>query len=279
VVDGTDGRSWGVELADRSDAAIPARGTIVEIRPGPARPRASDRTIARVAALQDGLWSQARHAAADPAASPEYRLAHKRRLEALRRAGMVKRLENGDWQIPPDYLERAAEFEARAGPARVIERTGQPLSAMQRADALTWLDDLDPASMGETGFGGEVRRALAIRQDWLRETGRLAPGEDRLSGEVRASLRRGELQRLASAEAQSTGRKPVTLSRGEGFEGRLERRLDTHQGPMALVGNETRFTLIQWKSSMGAALGRDIALTRKGPGIDWTPGRRRGLSL
>lgn len=279
LVDGTDGRSWGVELAPRSEAAIPTGGTIVEIGPRPARARASDRTIARVAALQDRLWSEARHTIVDPAASAEYRLAHKRRLEALRRAGIVKRLGNGDWQIGPDYLERAAEFEARNSAARVIERTGQPLSAMQRADALTWLDDLDPASTGETGFGGEVRRAIAVRQNWLRETGRLAPGEDRLSDKVRASLRRSELQRLASAEAKSTGREPVTLSKGDGFDGRLERRLDTHQGPMALVGNETRFTLIRWKSSMGAALGRDIALTRKGPGIDWTMGRRRGLSL
>ncbi|NEU35121.1 DUF3363 domain-containing protein, partial [bacterium LRH843] len=83
---------------------LPPRGAIVEVAPSKSRAKPSDRTIAAIAAAHGGRYSDAIHAEDDPASSASYREAHKRRLEALRRKGVVERLPDGTFAIPNDYL-------------------------------------------------------------------------------------------------------------------------------------------------------------------------------
>src|SRR3546814_4930143 len=94
----------------------------------------ADRTIAEVAAANEGRYTVDSHLRHDPSATEGYAEAHVRRLEAMRRLSRnVEREPDGSWVIAPDHLERAAAYEmARAKDRPVIVET---LSA-QRLDKL-----------------------------------------------------------------------------------------------------------------------------------------------
>ena len=279
ILERTDGKVSLVPLASGQSPADIPEGAIADIRFTQAKARRSDHTIAHIASLSDGIWSEDRHASLDPESSPAYRLAHKRRLEALRRAGIVQRLASGDWKIGEDYLARAAAYEqARGGARDIFLRSRAGPDALVEADALTWLDEVDPERLAETGFGGEVRRARLERMTVLRSRGLLAEQETALSAQAREQLKANELAGLAAAEARASGRTFQALEHGGTFSGRFEKIIDTHQGRMALVGQEGAFTLVRMRTGMGAGLGRDISLTRKSTGIDWMMGRERGPS-
>src|SRR5690606_16157340 len=106
-------------------------GGLVETR-SLSEPRAVDRSIAALAA--DGLYrtdhqlAQARSQSSgghDPEALVER---HVRRLEALRRAGIVERLAEGVWKIPTDLPEQGRQHDARRlGDVAVELRTPLPL--------------------------------------------------------------------------------------------------------------------------------------------------------
>src|SRR3546814_6351408 len=95
----------------------------------------------------------------------------------MRRLGsLVEREPEGTWIIAPNHLERAADFErtrARAAPMIVETLSALPLDKQVAADGATWLDrELvadEPEPMRDTGFGREVRQALARRRQWLIE--------------------------------------------------------------------------------------------------------------
>lgn len=137
--------------------------------------RLTDRTIAAQAG-PDRLYRPNRHLAearrdvrlgGDP---DTFVAAHVRRLEALRRAGIVERMDDGAWPLPADYLDRAASFEAeRLGGAAVELRSHLDLRGQARAIGATWLDRalIEGASPSPAGFGAEVRDALEERRVFL----------------------------------------------------------------------------------------------------------------
>lgn len=113
VVDGVDGRVHHMEFADASRLEEVSRGMIVEAAPAVSGPWASDRNIALVAEGDGGSYRPSRHLAQvrdrleatgkDPDA---FVRSHVRRLEALRRAGHVERIDADHWKIPQDITER-----------------------------------------------------------------------------------------------------------------------------------------------------------------------------
>ena len=74
LVDATDGQTWVVNL-DPAISLPPRHGSIVDVSRRNVRPRPVDQNIARIASLNDGVWSDALHAGFEPSASPAYRLA------------------------------------------------------------------------------------------------------------------------------------------------------------------------------------------------------------
>ena len=119
VVDGTDGRAHYVVLPPGADLSAYPTGGIVEVSGGSRESRPADRTIAsRV--NQDGLYRPDQHLAdarrdARPGDDPDgYVGAHVRRLEALRRAGVVERLGDGAWRVPADFLRPCRSVRGRA---------------------------------------------------------------------------------------------------------------------------------------------------------------------
>ena len=122
IVDGVDGRAHYVDLGVLTEAEPTlSPGLIVEVRGRNSAARTVDRTIAAVAAEHAGVYSATAHRAVDWTASNEHIATHVRRLEALRRKGLVERTPDGEWTVGRDYLEHAAR--ARAG-ARLAQETG-----------------------------------------------------------------------------------------------------------------------------------------------------------
>ena len=126
VVDGLDGRAHYVGLPAGAGLADYPKGAIVEVRAASNGSRPADRAIAALAQA-DGLYRTNEHLAeAKRRARPGddargFVEAHVRRLEALRRAGIVERVEAGVWRVPPDYADR-----------RGRSRDGQGLRSLDR---------------------------------------------------------------------------------------------------------------------------------------------------
>jgi len=278
LVEDFDGRIWHVPAGAVDMAAPPMQGAVVELRRASATARPSDRAIATVAEAAGGIWSEALHARHDPGSKPDYQLALKRRLEALRRAGIGARLATGEWQVGEDFLERAAAHEAqRAGGVRLAVLSWAPLDKQVGLTAETWLDGV---SDGDASGSKRLAEARTQRQAWLREQGYLGEGKDRLSDYQRARLRAMELTRTSAAIAARIRREALTLQPGDRLEGTLEGHVDLGAGRMAIVGNAKEFTLVPWREALGRQLGRELSIQRTARGLSWSLGmeRARGLS-
>ena len=278
LVEDLDGTRWHVSATDMEPGGIPPRGAIVEIASAQPMPRASDKVIARIAGQTGGYYSSALHAEADPTASHNYREAHKRRLEALRRAGLVTRRADGIWEIGDDYLSKASEFEARkGGGVKVTVRSWMTLEAQIEARTDTWLDQQDLS----TGVGSErMCKARDARCAFLRREGLIGEGEDRLSETARNCLRMMELKRAATKEGARSGRNHVELTKGDSFEGKFEKTVDLASGRMALIGNQKAFALVPWRPDLERQRGRSLMIEQRAKGLSWSfpSGRARGLS-
>jgi hypothetical protein len=107
---------------------------------------------------------------------------HVRRLEALRRAGHVERIDAEHWRIPEDLVERGMAYDLdRGGHGRRVRTL-----SMFGSDGATWLDRelvaSGPVPLAKTGFGLEVTLALDRRAERLVETGHAKREADGASG-------------------------------------------------------------------------------------------------
>jgi len=149
----------------------------------PSGPRAADCNILDVADGQ-GIYRPSAHLERERAAiarsggDPEaFVRPHVRRLEALRRAGHVERIEVDHWRVPADLPERGHAYDlARDGAnirVSILSPTG--LDAEIGHEGATWLDRelVSPQRMALTneGFGKEVKVALEKRKQALANMG------------------------------------------------------------------------------------------------------------
>ena len=277
LVEDLGGEVWHVPARGLGPGDLPPRGSIVEIAAKAASPRQADQTIARIAAETGGVYTDAYHEALDPSATSDYRLSHKRRLEALRRQGIAERGADGRWAIPPDYLERAAAQEAaRGGHVSIRVRSWMALEAQVSARAETWLDGAEVH--GEAVRSERMISAVQRRLAFLRERGLLAADQTALPTEARTALRAAELSRVTSVEAAKSGR-TFAEPGGAPFEGRYERSFNLAQGRMALIGTDKAFALVPWRREMERLRGQTLLIETKGAGMGWTfpGGRTRGI--
>src|SRR3546814_96744 len=207
IVEATDGRSHYVEIGAGEAIEPQPTGAIVSITPRPGGIREADRTIAAVAAANDGRYTIDAHLKHDPNASQTFAESHERRLEAMRRLTRnVVREPDGSWIIAPDHLDRAAAHEAartKDRPVIVDSLSPLPLEKLVDADAATWLDrellTSSPEPLRDAGFGHDVREAQDRRRQWL-----VAQG---LTEEVDGQWRpRSSEERRGGKECVSTGR-------------------------------------------------------------------------
>jgi len=279
LVEDMRGGVWHVSAGSIEHGAVPPIGAVVELSRREAEPKAADRTIAEIAARYRGRYSPEFHLKDDPAAKPAYIEAHKRRLEALRRAGIVDRSSEGIWTIDNNYLTRAAGFEAaKGGSVTITVKSWMTLERQTQARGVTWLDSAraDAALSGSNRF----RTAQSQRLTYLREQGLLASGETKMSTAAQQALRLNELETVAAREAARSGRIYAKLENGARFDGRFEKIADLGQGRMAVFGNDKQFTLAAWRPALERHRGRSMTIQLGQKAISWTfsRGRTRGFS-
>lgn len=289
VVDGLDGRAHYISLPPGADLTDYPTGGIVEVSGGSREPRPADRTIAaRVG--PDGLYRPDHHLAearrdARPGDDPDgYVGAHVRRLEALRRVGVVERLGDGAWRVPPDFLDRAAAFEAeRLGGAAVELRSHLDLRRQTRALGATWLDRslIEGVATAPAGFGAEARSALEERRAFLVEEGLATRRGQRtiLARNLLATLRDREVAQAGRTLATEVGLEHRPLKDGDSVRGVYRRSVMLASGRLAMIDDGVGFSLVPWKPVLEQRLGQTVSGVLRGGSVSWDLSRQRGLGV
>jgi type IV secretory pathway VirD2 relaxase len=299
IVDGIDGRAHYLRLASMAEIEDLPTGAVVEVGPAKLMSRRSDQTIARLAAENDGIYSPSRHlaeardaalGARTPGAfdAEAYVEAHVRRLEALRRAGIVERLDADRWQVPADYAERAVGFDARKGTGRAVGITilsFADLDSQVTADGATWLDrqlvgHVRP-TLAVAGFGQQVREALDRRAAQLADQGLATRVGARLlfARDLLATLEERELTRVGNEIAVREQVPYHPTRNGEHINGTYRRSVTLASGRFALIENARDFTLVPWRPVLERELGREVTGVMRGSTVSWSLGRQRGRGI
>ncbi|MBP1093725.1 relaxase/mobilization nuclease RlxS [Bradyrhizobium diazoefficiens] len=287
VIDGVDGRTHYAEIgALGANEETPVRNTILELRSRVAEPRAIDRTIAEIAGRHGGIYSDRAHLEFDPQVSGEFVGSHVRRLEAMRREGMVSRLADGTWDVGKDYLDRALRYEKlqqRRNPVRTEVLSWQRLEDLPQALGATWLDrklvGKEPDELASAGFGAEVETALRTRRQWLIEQGlaREQDGQVRYARDLLRTLEGRELSQTAAEIAARTGLDRVDVKAGDSLTGVYRRMLTLNSGRYALIERSHDFALVPWRPVLERAREQLVTGSVGSEGISWSIGIKRGI--
>lgn len=284
VVDGTDGKAHYIALNAKVELEQYPVGSVVEAR-GSAEIRASDKNIAALAV--DGLYRTDHHltmatAQATPTHDPKEVVdAHVRRLEALRRAGIIERVAEGVWRVPTDLPERGRQYDVqRLGGVSVELRSHLPIERQVRVIGATWLDQqlIGRASgIADNGFGGEVREALRQRSGFLIEQGLAERRGQRviLARNLLATLRGREIDTTAKTIAAETGMAYRPLADGERATGVYRRNVQLASGRFAMLDDGMGFSLVPWKPVIEQRLGQTMTAVVRGASVTWDMGRRQ----
>ena len=286
IVDGLDGRAHYVPLPVNADLDALPTGGIVDVR-GPGD-RAADRTIAALA--EKAIYRTQRHltllkAGGAPRHDPEEVVAgHVRRLEALRRAGIVARLEEGVWRVPSDIVERARAYDrGRLGDAVVELRSHLSIERQIRAIGATWLDQqlLGKVVPGAGAFAGAVRQACEARKEFLVEQGFAQRQGQRvvLATNLLETLRTQELSEAGARVAAKTGLTYRPARENGRVSGVYRRSLMLVSGRFAMLDDGIGFTLVPWKPVIEKRLGQTMSAVVRGASVSWVLGRQRGSSI
>ncbi|MDP9083831.1 MAG: DUF3363 domain-containing protein [Pseudomonadota bacterium] len=287
MVDGVDGRAHYLVLPGHTDDLELPVGAVVAVRAND-RLRPADQNIAKLA--QSGVYRTANHLSAAyahpvPGRSPEAVIeAHERRLEALRRAGIVERIEAGVWRVPADLAQRGLEYDVRRqGSMDLKVLSTRSLERQVSALGATWIDRQlvgDVSGVSQHGFGADVRQAMPRRLAFLVKQG-LAEhtgGHVTLNPNLLATLRSRELAATAKSIASETGLTYREARDGQSIRGVYRRPLDLASGRFAMLDDGVGFSLVPWRPVMDQHLGKQLRGVAVGANINWDFSRTRGLS-
>jgi type IV secretory pathway VirD2 relaxase len=283
IIEGADGRAYHLTLPASSPSKDLPTGAIVELGM-PSTPRSVDKNIARF--TEDGVYRTRRHldSISNRPDAEGLVQAHVRRLEALRRAGIVERMEEGVWRIPPDFPVRGLAFDANRDPGATVHvRSHLSLRDQVRALGATWLDQqllTDEVRPAPNGFGREIRQALAARQSFLVESGF---AERRGSNVIYpkpllATLRDRELEAAAASIHAETGLIPRPMEEGQPFRGVYRASTQLISGRFAMLDDGIGFKLVPWRSAIEKQLGRELTVSVRSGVISWEISRKQDLS-
>ncbi|MFN0115598.1 MAG: DUF3363 domain-containing protein [Paracoccaceae bacterium] len=290
TIDGIDGRVHHVQVPSATVDNI-RRGSIVAVEPPPSSPRSADRNILAATDAQ-GIYSPAtmrelvlaRLGHVDP---DDYVRSHVRRLEALRRAGIVERIDAERWAVPADLPERGlAHDRLRFGTSlRIDELSHLSLDRQVHHEGATWLDrtmlDGGRETVPHTGFGGDMRAAWESRKRALADMGYvrdLGGGEFRAPKDVIAQLEQAEINREGMKFAVERGLDWRPAVTGESVSGTLVGQAQLASGRFAMIEDGLGFSLVPWNNALDKRRGQTVSgIPMRGGGINWSFGRNLGL--
>jgi type IV secretory pathway VirD2 relaxase len=294
VIDGVDGCVHHLEM-DATRAEEVGRSMIVAAGSGPTGPRAADRNIIDMAGT-DGVYrpsahlERARTAIERIGGDPEaFVRSHVRRLEALRRAGHVERIDADHWRVPADLVERGQAYDLARdrGNIRISVLSPTGLDQQIGHEGATWLDRelaaRERTALADEGFGREVKAALEKRKRSLVDMGYAA---DRGNGRIRAPkdlirrLEAADIDRAGRALAAERGQQWQPAVPGNNVSGRLVGSTQLASGRFGMIDDGLGFSLVPWRPALEQHVGRQISgITTPGGDVDWSFGRKRGLEL
>jgi type IV secretory pathway VirD2 relaxase len=295
VIDGVDGRVHHVEVGDLETVKEARIGSIVEVgRRADIRP--ADRTIAELSStireyrpsLHRRLIESGDIRLPPGADADAFVDGHVRRLEALRRAGIVERHGPDRWGIPADFIDRAQAYEAgrgRAANLRVL--SAFDLEQQVASDGATWIDrqlvGRNRVALAAYGFGAEVSEAFEARKDELVRQGhvtRTPEGSAIARRDLLPALQQAEVERAGAALAQERGLPFRNAASGEAVRGKFTGTVQLASGKFAMVENAMEFQLVPWRPVIDKQLGREVTgVMREGGGIEWKIGRSLGIAM
>ncbi|GGI79320.1 hypothetical protein GCM10007973_14930 [Polymorphobacter multimanifer] len=292
TIDGVDGRVHHLEVPATSAEDI-GRGSIVAVEPPPSVPRIADDNILQHTDAQ-GIYRPSAHLESVRETMPRIDHArhvqsHVRRLEALRRAGIVERVHAEHWTIPADLPERGLAYDRQrfGNDPRIDELSHLPLDRQVRHDGATWLDRTMLGSghetMPHTGFGGDVRKAWDARKQTLADMGYvrdLGGGKFRAPTDLITQLEQAEVNRSGKKFAAERGLDWQPTASGDHVSGKLVGQAQLTSGRFAMIDNGLGFQLVPWNDTLAKRLGQQVdGIPMPGGGIEWTFGRSRGLGI
>ena len=282
IVDGIDGRAHYVVLSDPAPLEQAPVGSVIQCRT--VDTRASDRNVAGMA--DNGLYSGDEHVAQLQAKgmplpdAQERVVAHVRRLEALRRAGIVERLSEGFWRVPADLVERGRAYDRqREGEVRTEVLSHQSLKQQTRVIGATWLDRelaSGASQFAPQGFGADVAVALKERAEFLVEQGLAQRSGQRLvlARDFLTTLRECELADVGRALAEETGLMHRPIVDGQRITGIYRRVVTLASGRFAMLDDGKGFSLVPWAPVIGQRLGQSITAVMRGGSSHWEIGKQ-----
>ncbi|WP_370540356.1 DUF3363 domain-containing protein [Acidovorax sp. ACV01] len=289
IVDGIDGRAHYVTLGNGKGLTalhdLPLGG-IVEVKPA-GQERAVDQSISKLS--HDGYYrisDHAVHAQSNALPHPVVGIeVHVRRLEALRRMGIVERVSDGLWKIPPDLVQQARQHDLRQAAGPLISlRSHLPIGQQVRAVGATWLDRKiaeGSSALAVQGFGSKVREILDSRLDFLVEKGLAERRGPRtfLASNLLVTLRDMELVSIGRALQDRTQLNYRPLHEGEQFSGVYRQSLQLVSARFAILDNGQEFTLCPWRAVIERHHGLQVTAVLRGNSVSWQWGRKSGISV
>jgi len=289
IVDGTDGKAYYVALPPQSELEQYPTGAVVEVK-GSADVSVADLNI--TALTVDGVYRSDHHLAvaqgqATPDRDPrEVVAAHVRRLEALRRAGIVEREAEGVWRVPKDLADKGRQYDAQrlGGGVPVELKSHLPIERQTRVIGATWLDQQligGGKGLEDLGFGSEVRDALKQRSDFLIDQGLAERRGQRviLARNLLATLRGREVDAAGGRIAAETGLAHRAVTDGEPITGVYRRSVQLASGRFAMLDDGIGFSLVPWKPVIEQRLGKTMTAVIRGSNVSWVLERQRGISM
>ena len=298
IVDGDDGYVHAVETGAETRASEARIGSVVEI--GQARLRAVDKTLLDYGE-RTGVYDSREHLY-DVEKLPRYGKdsdkalvhvgVHKRRAQALVKAGAARVYMQDDsgeafsWKLESGFKEKILALDSERGRGAGLRLLSlHSLEAQLKSPGATWIDRVQfsfhKGGIGKEGYGKDLHRAYARRQQWLIDQGLAQESGANVSyqkGYVQTLIDR-EVGAQAAKIAKETGKSYRAAQPGMRVEGVYTDRLELSSGPHAVLETQRAFYLVPWRSVMEQERGRRLSGTMGARTIDWELGRNRGKGL
>ena len=190
----------------------------------------------------------------------------------------------GDTMLGAVVETRAYEDEKGRKRLVLAIRSDLTIEAQTTAPGATWLDRQllarDPP-IASAGFGADVRTAMAARADHLVEEGLARRQGQRVifARDLLATLRGRELEETTAKLVADRGLAHHPLAEGEPVAGIYRERLTLSSGRFAMIDDGLGFQLVPWRPALEQHLGQEVRGIATASGIEWSFGRKRGLSI
>ena len=288
LVDGIDGYIHYANIGVLKDIELPDPGMIIKLSSLSGEARIIDHNIHHIASQNDGIYSFENHQTFDGNALKEFIKTHDRRLEALRRKGLVERTQNGSWNIGQDYLEKAKKYEQaiiRQQPLTITVRSYLPLDHLSSYVGPTWLDQIiskhDNMSFSNVHFGKQVLAALNDRQVWLAAQGygKFKNDEFIPKREFMKNLQQLKLRSTGTELSKELNLNFVETKIGQKIEGIYKRPVLLALNKYALIERGHDITLVPWRPVLERVRGKVVSGIMRPHSVSWDITQKRGIGL